>query len=191
MRKRLLRRLWHVLGGLFFPTLAFFVPHVPLMIGLGALTGLVVAIEAARLSRPGFNAWLGRLVPVSVKEREAAHPTGTTYLLIGTFITLLAFPKEVAITALYFAAIGDPVAAFVGESAGRIRFRKKSLEGFAAGFAACVIVGSLLAAYTHLTLPAVALGALAASAIEFLPVPLDDNLTMPVAAGLVLTFVRF
>ncbi|MDO8490861.1 MAG: hypothetical protein Q7T04_02455 [Dehalococcoidia bacterium] len=191
MQKKMLRRLWHVLGGLFFPTLAFFVPQTPLVIALGALTAIAVSIEIARFSFPQINPWLAKRIPVALKEKEAFRPTGATYLLIGSLISLWVFQKEIAITALYFSALGDPAAAFVGESMGRLRFRKKSLEGFAACFVVCIVVGFLLTLYTHLSLPAVALAALAASAIEFLSLPTDDNLTMPLAAGLMMTLVRF
>ena len=189
--KKALRRLWHVLGGMFFPTLAFFVPLTPLLIFLSVITAIAVSVETARFLFPGLNPKLARFIPVQVKEKEAYRPTGTTYLLVGTPITLLVFPREIAIPALYFSALGDPAAATVGEAVGRIRFRKKSLEGFAACFAVCIVVGLLLSGFSQLSWAATVLAALSASAVEFLSLPTDDNLTMPLAAGLVMTFARF
>jgi len=79
-------------------------------------------------------------------------------------------------------AIGDTVAAVVGRRIGSRRIiRLKTVEGFAAGLTASFLAASLLLS------PFIGLiGAAGAMFMELLDVP-DDKLTMPVAAGALMT----
>ena len=77
------------------------------------------------------------------------------------------------------------MATAVGERFGRTKIvGGKSLEGTLAFFAAAVMSGVLLS-LTALPLPFGLLlaGAVVAAAVEVLPLPLNDNLTIPVISG--------
>ena len=78
------------------------------------------------------------------KEAEAVRPIGTTYHLIGSFLTFLLFARDVAIAALFFAAVGDTAAAAFGERFGRRKLGRKSLEGTGVFFASALVVGYIL-----------------------------------------------
>jgi dolichol kinase len=99
--------------------------------------------------------------------------------------TLLAYcvAPPVAATAVGYLVFGDAAAALVGRRWGRHRYGAKSLEGSAACAGICLGLGALL-------LPqhpaAVAAGAITATLVEALPLPFDDNWTMPLAAAAVL-----
>ena len=74
-------------------------------------------------------------------------------------------------------AVGDPVAAYVGERIGRMRVRRKTLEGSLAGLIASFLLASLFVSpFTAL------IGSAGGMVMEFLDKP-DDNLTMPIVAG--------
>jgi dolichol kinase len=74
-----------------------------------------------------------------------------------------------------------------------LRFRKvvkgKSLEGSFACFAACLVVGVVLAAVTHIALWVVVLGAICATVMESLSLPVNDNLSIPLVAAGVMSLV--
>jgi dolichol kinase len=69
----------------------------------------------------------------------------------------------------------------VGKRYGRWRTSwGKSWEGFAAGLSVDLAVGLLL---PGISLPGALLGAFVAATIEFLPLPLDDNLRVTLGGG--------
>ena len=54
---------------------------------------------------------------------------GSTYMMASSLIVFLFFEKEVAILALLYIAVGDPLAGTLGKRFGRIKIGSKSLEG--------------------------------------------------------------
>jgi glycerol-3-phosphate acyltransferase PlsY len=100
------------------------------------------------------------------------------------------FSKGVAIAVLWFNILGDAVSAIVGQRYGRVKFfkGKKSLEGSISFLVICIIVGLLLclSPRVDLTLSKIIVGAIVATIVEALPLPVDDNLTIPIGAGIVM-----
>jgi dolichol kinase len=71
----------------------------------------------------------------------------------------------------------------VGRAWGRHRFFNKSLEGALGCLLACLAWAGYVAWASPLTLPVLVAGALVATLVEVLPIPLDDNLGITLAAG--------
>ncbi|MCL5960688.1 MAG: hypothetical protein M1358_15530 [Chloroflexi bacterium] len=190
MKGKVARRLFHVLAGSIPPLLGFVLPREWLLLFLGGLAAIFVTIESLRILLPSLNASLMGFfsrASTAFKEREATRPIGSTYFLVAAFLVFLFFPRDVAIAALFYAAVGDPAAASVGERFGRRRLGEKSLEGTGAFFASVLIVGLiLLLAGMRLNWLAVALGAAAGALAELVPVRLDDNLTIPIVVAVVM-----
>lgn len=187
------RHLFHLVGGCIPPLIGLILTREWILVFLGTVAAIFVLAEILRFAIPSVNRWLGSLfsgVSGGFKEREAVRPIGTTYYLVASFLTFLFFPRDVAVAALLFAAVGDAVAAAVGERFGRTRLGHKSLEGSAAFFASALVVGFILIwAGLHLTWPAVTVGAAAAALMELLPIPIDDNLTVPIVSAIAITLM--
>ncbi len=68
--------------------------------------------------------------------REEEKPTlmGSTYFLFSTILTVLLFPKPIAIASLLILILSDTAAALVGKGIGRISLFGKTLEGSLAFF---------------------------------------------------------
>jgi dolichol kinase len=182
------RRLFHILAGSTYPFALIWAPQDPLAWSALGLTSLVVLVEVVRFQAGPINRWLTGLVRPLMKEREHRAVFGSTWVLIATVIVLFTMDQPVAVLALFYLSLGDPAAAAVGERWGRHRLLGKSIEGSAAFLAAAFAIGSLLVGATLDTTYAVmAVGALAAMAAELAPLPLDDNLKVPLAAGGVMT----
>jgi dolichol kinase len=178
------RKLWHVAGGLFLPLLAFFIPREALLITVGVVTGVFVAWEIARFVYPGVKRWTTSHLGIMLKREEQFQPTGSTFLLVASLIIFLLFEKDIAITSLLFVAIGDPVASIIGSKYGRHIVFEKSLEGSLACLIACLIIGILMAGLNStLTLSVIVYGAICATVAEMLPIPADDNFTMPLMSA--------
>jgi dolichol kinase len=103
---------------------------------------------------------------------------------MGVILAIVLFPTNIAYASIAIVAIGDPVASYVGGGFGRRHIRRnKTLEGSIAGFIASFLAASLI------VLPLAALvGSIGAMVTELLDIP-DDNLTMPIAAGALITVV--
>ena len=112
--------------------------------------------------------------------------TGATWVMISASVTILVFPKYIAIISLIFMSIGDTFAALIGRKFGKLKIYDKSFEGFLGGLIAC-----LVAAYCYDPLPFYisGVGALAAMLFETLPLPLDDNFRIPIGSAIIMTML--
>ena len=188
MQNKLWRRLWHLVGGSFFPILALFVPKGVLLITLGAMTGVFVIWEIVRFAFPGVNSWVVSHLGVILKKEEGFRLTGSTYLLLSSLAVFLLFEKYVAITSLLFLSIGDLMATVIGEKFGKRIVFNKSLEGSLGCLATCLLIGILMTRLSPaMVLPVAVVGAVSATIVELLPIPIDDNLTIPLFSAGIMT----
>jgi len=90
----------------------------------------------------------------------------------------------VAAAAICFLAFGDVAASAVGERYGNLKIGEKSLEGTLAFIIAAAGSGLLLS-MAGIALPTgiILLGTFVAAGVELLPLPVNDNLVIPLAAG--------
>ena len=160
-------------------------------LGLALAMLLLVILEVVRLRARVFRIFFHHLLGDQLRRRERRDMLGGTYLVLGFLLSVLAFPPVVAVAACEFLVLGDTAAALVGKSIGRIRAFDKTLEGSLACFLVCAAVGWALSAMhpAQLPLPVALAGAFVATIFEILPVPVDDNLKIPLSAGLVMHFL--
>jgi dolichol kinase len=181
-----LRRKGIHLSALAIPAAVYWLPRKPVVLGLLVLTlGFLVA-ELLRLGHRSVRSVFSRLFGSMIRDHEHASFTGSTFFLVGSLLTVCVFARPVAVASLCFLILGDSVAALVGRSVGRVKlFGGKTLEGAASNFLVCLGVGVVL-----LPLPLALAGAAASAIVELLPIPLDDNLRIPLAAGAAIEAVR-
>ena len=184
------RRLFHATAGTVIPIVAWFVPDpLPsLLLGLLALASL--ALDLARFRVPWLNRLFLKWLSLLLKEEESRRVTGATYLLIAACLCFLFFDKFIALAVLLFLSFGDPAAALVGRRAPGPRVFGKSPIGTLA------FIGVSLAVLVLLTGAGVAefkwalvIAAVIAGLVELAPIPLDDNLTVPLLSGAVAQFL--
>lgn len=189
---RLWRKLWHLAGGLFFPALALFVSREALLITVGAITGLFILFEAVRFAFPGIKRWITSHLGIVLKREEQVQPTGTTLLLLASLVVFFLFEKDIAIMSLLFVAVGDPIASLIGEKYGKHTVFNKSLEGSLACLISCLAVGMIMTRLSPaMSLLVVAYGALWATVVEILPIPVDDNFSMPLFSAGAMALASF
>jgi dolichol kinase len=190
--------------GSIFPLVYYFSPNkwIPLVI-LGVLLIPILLCEWARKRYSGFWSYItGITAPkgkwyIKITKRifktKPGRILGTTYFLVGTLITILFFSKSIAICVLLFTVFGDAASAIVGTKYGSIKLiGKKSLQGTLAFLIVCLLVGFGLVNLPGITLlPLLILvGAVIATLVELLPIPIDDNLTVPIITGVLMEIVR-
>ena len=188
MSDTLKRGLFHLFGVLTIVVAAVFLPRTVLLVSLGVVTFIFLAFELIRLRVTGINRWFLSVCKPLLREKEASRLTGTVYSFAGALIAFLVFPRDIAMLALSFLAVGDAMATIVGKRIGKTRlFGKKTLEGDLACFVSCIAVGFIgYFAGLEVSWLAILVGSLGATIAEAIPLPVNDNLTLPLFAGLVM-----
>jgi dolichol kinase len=143
-----------------------------------------VAMDLLRLAKPRINDLILKYFHILILEREQKNLFGSTYYMIGSFLSVLLFDKQIAVVSILFLSLGDPLASLVGSGWGRLKVWGKTLEGSLAFFIASLVVGLFFFA-----LPIALSGALAATMAELLPLKLNDNLYIPLVSGVILSFL--
>lgn len=179
------RKLYHLIGGLVLLSLYFLFGRPASVVIYAVLFLFVLAVEIVRLRDARFNQFIRRRFSSFIRESEATRFTGTAPYVLGVGLTLLLYRTDIAAAAVCFLAFGDVAATAVGERWGRTKISgTKSLEGTLAFFAAAALSGVLLqTSGIHLPHGLILAGALVAACVEILPLPVNDNLAIPVVSG--------
>ena len=147
------------------------------------LTAVAIAVDVLRIHersvRKFFRGFFGELI----REHERMSLLGSTYLLLAALIAIEVFPQPVAAVALGYTVLGDAMGALVGRAWGRHKFFNKSWEGAAGCLVACLAWAAVATQAAHLPWTVTIAGAIVATVVEALPIPLDDNLGITLAAG--------
>jgi glycerol-3-phosphate acyltransferase PlsY len=193
IRSEIPRTFFHILGGLFLACVGYFVPSPVNKILLGTIFAATLMSEAVRLLVPRVNDLAKTLIGPFMRPQEEKGLTGAPAFTGGVFLSYLFFHPTVALCALVPLIFGDRAGLLVGKSVGRIAFKGKTLEGslacLSASFLAYVILARLWPEVFGFGWVLLFSAALIGTLAEALPRPFDDNLTIPLAVGMFLTYV--
>ena len=184
------RHLMHIVVGSSIPIGVLLLPLDLAKWLLIVFSVVAIALEVGRAALPTINDLLIKLLPF-FKPHERFQITGATYFWLSATFVVFAFREDIAILALIFLSFGDPAATVVGSRDHRARIFGKSVAGTAA-FAAVAVIAGAVAALLHPDIPLewwLVPGALVAAVAELLPSPLDDNVTVPLAAAIVMALL--
>jgi len=182
--KHLGRKLYHLFGGLGLLAVYFILSRELALIFYAILFVIVLALDLVRLRVPAFNQFFFTRFGNIIRPNEATKLTGTPPYILGIGLSLFFFRTDVAAAAICFLAFGDVAASAVGERYGNLKIGEKSLEGTLAFIIAAAGSGLLLS-MAGIALPTgiILLGTFVAAGVELLPLPVNDNLVIPLAAG--------
>lgn len=185
-RNDLLRETIHASG--------FFVPVIADFVGLPFIVVPTVLILALYLISE-YMRTIGKKMPIiNYITNKAASKNelyqivlAPVYYAVGILLALLIFPVPANYATVAIFTLGDSIASLIGTYYGATLLpfnRAKSLEGSLAGFVFAFLAGAVFIS------PWFALvGAAIAMFIEYLPLPINDNLLIPIFTGLVLTLL--
>ncbi len=133
---QLVRRLFHMGAGITIASLYWFTfSHQAAIHTLGLVACLLYVMEQVRINYPEMAA---RFLPLSkfvMRAEEQLKESAMVPYVFAVLLTIITFPKPLALIAIYTLAIADPLSAIIG-----IRFGKhkivshKSIEGSLAFF---------------------------------------------------------
>ena len=175
------RKAIHLLA-LLVPPVAELTSKSLVVAALSIITIGYVLGEALRLKGHGLPIFTPITLKMSRPEERTSFVVRPAYFAIGIILALVLYPSAIAYASICIGVVGDSAAAIVGDRFGHRRIvKRKTVEGFAAGLTASFLLASFLVS------PFIALlGAVGGMIMELLDVP-DDNLTMPIVAGALMT----
>lgn len=155
------------------------------LIVMGAVSVVFITLDLVRMiSRKEFSTFL-------FKKKEAGGVSSMTGFLVASVLSFILFPGPIPYLAMGFITIGDLFSKLVGIRFGRRKLiGGKTLEGSLAFFAGCIYVGYVLALLFPLPLWYVPAGAALAAATELFSFRVDDNFTVSLVSGGILTALR-
>ena len=175
------RKVIHGAAGTAAALVAWLLPPLPARGLLIAAALVALAIDLMRLRLSGVDRLFRRTVGTMLRPVERHRLTGATTLALGAALAALIFPGSIAAIGILYAAIGDAVASLIGSRLGRRTYRRgRTVEGTLAFFAAALAIGYVVSGTDF---AAATVAALAVTLVEAAPVPIDDNVSIPVAGA--------
>ncbi|MFX1380003.1 MAG: glycerol-3-phosphate acyltransferase [Promethearchaeota archaeon] len=160
---------------------------------IGIVCLCFISLDIFRFLHKRTNVLLTEKIKAIFRKGEEKRFSTMTLFLMSTFLTVLFFTQfqiEIAITALSFLVFGDMFAKIFGLAYGRHKIFEKTLEGTLAYIGAVIILGYILNTSLDIHLLLLISGGIAAPLIELLPIGINDNFTVPIISGAVMTTVK-
>jgi len=157
---------------------------------IGIVCLCFIGLDIFRFLHKRTNVLLTEKTTAIFRKGEEKRFSSMTIFLISTFLILLFFEIEIAITSLMFLVFGDMFAKVFGLAYGRRKLFEKTLEGSLANIGAVIIFGYMLFFILDIPLILLISGGIAAVLIEVLPIGINDNFTIPIISGAVMTAVK-
>jgi dolichol kinase len=162
------------------------------------LTLLSLIVDISRYYIPPLADLFYKLFGFMLRDHEKneARKTlnGASYVLLGATLMIIFFPKIIVVPAIAILILGDIAAALIGRKFGKTKFLAKSLEGSLAFFVVSCIVILVIPKENGLFIEYMigfAAAAVAAIAENISYGWADDNLTVPISAGLTMWLLYF
>ena len=183
----LFRKAIHLIALIIPISYSFYGKHFTLILVGTGLT-VAVVVEILKKGSQRFFRKFESLFSHLLRAHELTGITGATYLLLSSFICVLFFDQWIALVCLYFLLIADALGALVGRLWGRhYIFHHRSYEGCFVFLIACVVIIYVVPGVPlRLALP----GVVVAFLIDVFVQGIDDNLTIPVGAGLFMQLMQ-
>jgi glycerol-3-phosphate acyltransferase PlsY len=161
-----------------------------LLVFVGSIALLFILVDVVRFILRQANELFTVRIKNFLKQGESRRFSSMTMFLVAAFIIILVFKQDIAMAALTFLIFGDIFSKIFGLSFGRNRLFDKTVEGSVAYLGGVLICAYILYTSLHIPLLMLVIGAIAATIAEFMPVGLDDNFTVGIISGAVMTVMR-
>jgi dolichol kinase len=185
-RNDFFREITHA-SGFFIPIIAGLIGIIPMSLVISIIMVIFFTSELFRLNGRDFPI-ISIITKNTVSKSEiydfAAAPL---YFGLGILLTLLLFPIQVSSASIAIFAWGDSAASIFGSRISKKPFlfnKDKTIEGSFAGF-----LFGFVAALFFVSPITAAIGAAVAMFFEYLPLPINDNLVVPISTGLILSLI--
>lgn len=196
LRNELYRKAIH-LCSVVIPISYYYLDKNLILIVTGIATVLMIGMELLRKVSPGFDRFYLSVLGKALRKNELDVKkhifTGGTYYIMGIFLAVLLFKREIASPAIMIMILSDTGAALVGKRFGKINFWNKTLEGsitfFVIGLGIVFLTPKITSSHYEYLIAVASL--LLTTFWEALPTNIDDNLSIPVVFGIIYTILFY
>lgn len=187
------RRIFHICGGLSIALIyGLLLSHSSAVHIIGLAACLFYIFEQIRINYPEYSAKLNPASKYFMRAEEQLKESAMIPYMVGILLTIISFPKSVAIASILTLGIGDPLSALIGIKFGKHHIvKEKTLEGSLAFFLSCffcilfpLLLGTNNPSFSVFIVSL--LTSLMVSSFEMLPIKIDDNLTIPIFTAICL-----
>ncbi len=180
------RKTFH-LCSLIVPVIYFFITKLSAIIILFLLAACVLYLDVSRHYNSRIRKFTDKFFSRFMRDHEQSGSfalSGSTYMVLGFFITALLFSKGLAIASWFILIISDTLAALIGAKIGIKMENGKSLEGSVAFLASAIFISMIVYFYIgyNTSFSIIIVSSIIATLSEFYSKELsvDDNLSIPV-----------
>jgi len=190
--QHLARKVFHVTGVALIIALYHLLERQTGLLLLGTIISILIPLDFLRRNLTWLNEAAVMLFGSIMRKEEQKTYTGVTFLLVGAFIVIFFFPKDIVTLSLIMLGLGDPISSIVGTKYGKDKIiGNKSLQGSLAGFTICTIAAAIyfinFGIMTERVVLVSLLAGLIGAAAELIPIgKIDDNFTIPVISSILL-----
>jgi dolichol kinase len=190
--KHIGRKLYHLCGGVGLLLLYYILGRDRALHFYACFFLIVLGIDILRLRVPAVNRFIITKFSSFIRKNEEHKLTGTAPYILGIGISLYAYSTAIATAAVCFLAFGDVASTAIGERYGRTKMRDKSLEGTTAFIFTALAAGLMLSFLGIDLIPGVMVfGVLVAAGVEILPLPVNDNFSIPILSGAAMELLMY
>ncbi len=190
---QLTRRFFHMLCGFGIATLYWLsFSHTQMIHLLGTLACVLYVVEQIRINYPKMASKFLPLSRLVMRAEEQLKESAMVPYAFAVLLSILTFPKVIALIAIYTLAISDPLSAIFGIRYGKRRIvPHKSLEGSTAFFISMFLISFIVLGF-FLQISATFIFfislfiSLATTVFEMIPFKIDDNITIPLFVSFIL-----
>jgi phosphoserine phosphatase/dolichol kinase len=183
-KNQILRLAIHMSGFTIPFMCTYFLNHYLIAILISIATSLYIISELARMMRITFPILTSITTRAAVKLELYEFTTAPIFYAFGIILSLIIFPPQFAYASIAILTLGDGAASLFGKKFGKTPYpfnKAKNLEGSIFGF-----IFALSGAVFFVDPIRAFIAAMAGMLAECLPMPLNDNLTIPLTAGSIL-----
>jgi len=183
---QIMRRMFHMLMGFSIGTLYLVsFDHSQMIHFLGTIACVLYVIEQVRINYPETAAKLLPFTRFVMRAEEQLKESAMMPYAMAVLLTIVAFPKHIALIGIYSLAFADPLSAIVGIKFGKHKLTPtRSIEGglaffFSVFFVSLFILTGYNGKFDVLVLFISFLLGVMGAMFDMIPLKLDDNLTIP------------
>jgi dolichol kinase len=187
-RKELKRQLFHATLASTIVAAIHFNIITPFMVFIILVVGVLFSYIQLKYPLPIIT-WF-----IKEFERKGEHPgKGAICLFIGALLALYLFPRDIALASIMILALGDSISHYYGRFYGKRKHplnKSKLLEGSIVGTIAAFAGAALFIPFLQAFIAAFVAMITEAMEIEFNNRIIDDNISIPLVAGVTILLLR-
>ncbi|MFX1503699.1 MAG: glycerol-3-phosphate acyltransferase [Promethearchaeota archaeon] len=165
-------------------------PKILTLTLIGSVALSFILLDLLRFLHKQTNLLLTEKIRSIFRKGEVNKFSSMTIFLIAGFISILLFEKVIAITVLIFLIFGDIFGKIFGLSFGKHKIFDKTLEGTLAYLGSILICGYFIFNLFDIPLIMLICGGIMAPITELFSFGIDDNFSVPIVTGAVMTVVK-